>query len=64
MTKRTPAQAEANRIDLELFRLAVALDRFAREYKAARMFEAAGAVRSARIAIRACMHAEDVRATS
>lgn len=64
MIKRTKAQVEANKIDLELFRVADALERFAREHKAARVFEAARDVRSARVPIRACMHAEDVRATS
>jgi len=64
MTKRTRAQIHANKIDLDLFRVADDLERFARDHKAARVFEAARAVRSARTAIRAEMHPEDVRATS
>lgn len=64
MIMRTEAQVEANKIDLDLFRMADDLERFARDHKAARVFEAARSVRSARIAIRAQMHREDVRATS
>lgn len=64
MTKRTKAQIQANKIDMELFRVAEDLERFARDHKVARVLEAARAVRSARFAVRACMHPDDVRATS
>ncbi len=64
MIRRTKAQVEANKIDLDLFRVADALECFARDHKAPRLFESARSVRSARVAIRAQMHHEDVRATS
>lgn len=60
---RNPAQIEANRLDMELYRLACSLQVFAEEYRAPDVDHSALQLLRARHAVRSQMHPEDRMAT-
>ncbi|MCW5720741.1 MAG: hypothetical protein KIS86_06325 [Devosia sp.] len=61
---RTKAQIEADRLDLEIYRLAGKLERFAEDHRAPDVDAAAIQVLRSRQAIRSYMHKNDREATN
>ncbi len=59
MSKRTIKQIEANRLDLETFRLASQVERFAENHKENGLHNARAMLLSLRYEIRRHMHKED-----
>lgn len=59
MTNRTAKQIEANRLDLETFRLVSQLERFAEEHKDSRLSSMTAVVNAIRYRLRDHMHKED-----
>lgn len=59
MTSRTVKQIEANRLDLETFRLVSQLERFAEEHKDSRLSSMTAVVNAIRYRLRDHMHKED-----
>jgi mono/diheme cytochrome c family protein len=60
---RTRKQIEANRIDMEVFRVAGAMETFAKEFRDPKLWDAAAIIRGQRHRIRKHMHKKDLDAT-
>jgi ATP-dependent helicase YprA (DUF1998 family) len=61
---RTTAQVEANRIDMEMFRVARMLEQFAEDHRSPEADAAALKILQSRHAIRSHMHKNDREATN
>lgn len=61
---RTKKQIEANKLDLDVFRVVGCLDRFADEFNDRDVREMAGAINAMRSLLRKHMHRKDYEATS
>jgi hypothetical protein len=60
---RTRKQIDANRIDMEIFRVAGSIEAFAKEFRDPKLWDAAAIIRGQRHRIRKHMHPKDVEAT-